>query len=112
LNDNITKASTASVWTSNNVIDLSGTSYIDILTDLPLASNNNKNLNHGLLARVWVNADPFNKIFYSSETFTFVKLLSARLNGVRITLLDDRGYQLDLNGNDYSIALEVSDKNV
>ena len=111
LNESITKRSTSSTWISNNVIDLSGTNYIDIMTDLSLASSNISNNGSGLLARCWVNADPFNKIFYNTSAFNYIKLLTARLNTIHITLLDDHGNQMDLNGNNYSICLEVSATN-
>jgi hypothetical protein len=111
LNRSDSKASTSSVWVSECVLDLSGTSYIDILTDLPLASSNVANSRNGLLNRIWVNSASFNKIFYSSESFDFIKLLTSRLNSLRITLLDDNGDILNLNGCDYSIVLEVCDGN-
>lgn len=111
LNQSVSKSSSSSVWVSNNVLDLSGTAYIDILTDLPLCSSNVANSRNGLLARIWVNADNFNKIFYSSEAFNFLKLLTARLNSIQITLLDDCGDVVNLNGSHYSLVLEISEGN-
>ena len=108
LAESTSKASTSSVWISNNVLDLSGTSYIDIITDLPLSSSNTRDNGSGLLQRIWINADSFNKIFYSSESFDYVSLLTSRLNSIHITLLDDHGNILNLNGLDYSLCLEMS----
>jgi hypothetical protein len=113
LDDSTSKSSTGSVFVSDNVLDLSGTAYIDLFTDLPLASSNVSNVNsNGLLARIWCNSPNFDKIFYSSESFDFVKLLTSRLNNITIILKDDRGYVMDLNGLNYSLVLEVSDHNV
>ena len=106
LDQNTTKSSSSSVYTSSNVVDLAGTRYIDLLIDLPLASNNNRNMNKNLLARVWRNADSFNTIFYNNNNFNFVKLLTTSFNGLRIRLQDEFGDLLNTNGVDWDCVIE------
>ena len=89
LDINTSKNSTSSVYTSNNVIDLSGTSYIDLIVDLPLASINNTNQNKNILARIWPNVDYFDTIFYSTQNFDYVKLLTLSIGSIRTTLRDE-----------------------
>jgi hypothetical protein len=101
------KSSSSSVWISDNVIDLSGTRYIDFIIDIPLASNNNKNLNKNILSRIWKNADNFDTIFYKNNDFNFVKMLTTSFNGLRITLLDEWGNIVDLNGMNWDCVLEL-----
>ena len=51
----VTTTSTSNVWTSPNVLNFAGTSYIDILTDLPIASTNSATQNGNVLQRVSYN---------------------------------------------------------
>ena len=107
LNKDTSKTSSSSVWTSNNVIDLSGTRFIDFIIDLPLASNNNKNLNKNILARIWKNSNAYDTIFYNNNDFNFIKLLTTSFNGLRIKFIDEWGNLLDLNGLDWDCVLEL-----
>lgn len=103
-----TTSSTANAITSPNPIDL-GIKYIDIITDLSLASSNTRNNNTDIFARIYINCNPFDTIFYDTSSFLFCKLLSNRLNSVHFRLIDDAGNLLNLNGLDWAITLEIAD---
>jgi len=103
-------ASSTLTWTSTNVCDFSGTRYISIITDLPIASANSSNFNNNVLTRVWCNTSSFNTIFYSSQAFDYIKLLTTKLNTISLRLVDEFGSTVDLNGLQWSVVLEVEDQ--
>ena len=101
--------SVSGIWQSPNVIDLSGSGYIDVLVDLPISSVNTKNKNKNVLARVYINADRFSQILYLKENFSFCKLLTARLNQISFQLVDEFNNELDLNGTEWNCTIEIKD---
>ena len=101
--------SVSGIWVSPNVIDLSGSRYIDVLVDLPISSVNTKNKNKNVLARVYINADRFSQILYLKENFSFCKLLTARLNQISFQLVDEFNNELDLNGTEWNCTIEIKD---
>lgn len=102
-----TGITTDTSFTSSNVVDLSGTRYIELQTDIPLDSVNTRDRNKNILARVFVNGNSFDYTTYTSQSFQFVKLNTNKLNHCRFKLLDEWGYLLDLNGNEWSMSLET-----
>ena len=46
-------------------------------------------------------------IHYTRESFDFVKLLTARINGARFEMRDENNDELNLNGLNWSMVLEV-----
>lgn len=101
------KASTGVSWVSPNVIDIGGTLFIDLLTDIPISSVNTRDFNRNILARIYVNADFGGTIQYTHESFDFVKLLTSRINGATFILVDENNVELDMNGLNWSAVLEV-----
>jgi len=109
MNKNVTTTSTSNVWISPNVLNLAGTSYIDILTDLPIASTNSATQNGNVLQRVSCTVSAFNMIYLNSSSFDFCQLLTTRLNNISLRLVDEYNQELDLNGMNWSICLEIRD---
>lgn len=101
-----TVSSASGVWTSPNVIDLAGSAFVDVYTNLPLASVNTRNIDHGLLVRVYPTASQFEQIVYTKADFNYIRLLTDRLNQITFTLRDDNGDILDLNGTEWACTLE------
>jgi len=106
---NTTVASASGTWISPRVIDLAGTRYIDIWSNLPLDSTNTRNQDKGILARVYPNADNWGQILYNKESFDFCRLLTDRVNSISIRLLDEFGNTVDLNGTDWNMTIELRD---
>ena len=102
-----TLASSSKVWVSTNVCDFSGTRYIDMISDIPLASVNTGNPNNNLLSRIWCNISSFGTIFYASSNFDYMLLRTNRIGTLRLQLLDEFGNTIDLNGLNWSCTLEV-----
>lgn len=104
-------SSTGGVITLPYVINLAGTEFIDIRTDLPIASSNSHDTNRYLLQRVYVNTTPFNTIFYTDSAFNYVNCSTDTINMISLSLYDDRGNLLELNGKPWQITLELSSNN-
>lgn len=106
---NTVKLFVSNVFTSDYPIDLSGTRYIEIQTDLPISSINSRDGNNNILARVYINCQPFEFIQYNSSSFQFIKLLTKKINSIGLTLVDDNQDEINLNGHEYSITLEIQE---
>jgi len=102
-----TNSSSSGSLTSSNVIDVSGSQYIEVRTDLPIHSENNSNLNRDVLLRVYPNSEVFSTIFYQNNNAQ-VHFTSDKIQRVRFTLFDEFDNQMDLNGLNWSLTLKVS----
>jgi len=102
-------SSSSGTWTSPNVLDLSGTKYIEIRTSLDLNSTTTINYNRSTLARIPVDVPSFNTIVYTASSFKFVNSRSNFYNSIRFMLYDDRQQPLSLNGLDYTLILLMKD---
>ena len=96
------------VFTSTNILDLSGTKFIEVRCDLNLNSTTTINYNRNVLARIPVNVSPFNSIIYTSQAFIKINSRSNFFNSLSLSLWDDRGVALDLNGAEWSMCMIVS----
>lgn len=93
-------------------INLAGTPYIDVRCDIPLNSVNSKDFNRFILARVLVNTTPFNTIFYNNDSFNYVNSQATTINSLNLSLYDAYGNQMDLNGQNWELTLEISSNDV
>ena len=109
MNKSSTKAFSGNTFTSDFPIDLSGTKYIEIVTNIPIASTNSRDNNRNILTRVYVNCNPFEFIHYTSSSFQFMKLLTKTLDSISIRLNDDFGDKIDLNNGEIHMMLEVQE---
>lgn len=105
---NVTQYSASSVLTSSGILDLSGTKFIEVRSDLNLNSSTTINYNRNVLARIPVSVAPFNTIIYTSQAFVKINSRSNFFNSITLSLWDDRGSPLDLNGADWSMCMVVS----
>lgn len=107
MNTNSTVASVLTVWESPNVVDLTVSRYIDILVEVPMASVNTTNKNRNILCRIPCNQTPFSTIYYSQSNFNFVSLLTRKFNQLSVLLVDEYQNEIDLNGLNWSLVLNV-----
>lgn len=103
--------SSGSTLTFGKPLNLAGTQFIDVRTDLALASGNTRDNNRSLLVRVPVNTTPFNTIFYNNEAFNYINSDNNTINNIQLSLFDDGGNLMNLNGYNYNINLEFSSNN-
>lgn len=100
------QSSTSLSWTSPRVIDIGSTRYLDILlSGVGLASSNTYNANNDVLARVFANVANFETIYYTSGNFDYVSIFGDKLSILRISVVDDFGDVVELNGSDISLVL-------
>ena len=104
-NASSTNNSASGSLVSTNVIDVAGTRYIDIRSNLHTHSSNSSNNNRDLLARIYPNSDPFASIFYDHSSFEGVYFDGNYLRQLELALYDDNNDLLDLNGQEWSISL-------
>ena len=91
---------------STNVVDLASSRYIDIVLDgIGMASTNTYNKNKNVLARVYANVANFDTIYFTSSTFSYISIYTDKLERLQLSVVDDFGDLLDLNGSDISITL-------
>lgn len=95
--------------TSSNVVNLIGTKYIDIVSNLGLTTSTNRDRDERqILARIpAVSSGPLNTIFFNSKTLEFVTYQYDHLSQLSLELRDDKNNLLDLNGQDWSMTLKV-----
>jgi hypothetical protein len=97
---------------STNVINISGTEYIDILSNLQLASENSSNLNRDVLARVYPNSAAFSSIFYNATSDSSVHFEGQHINRLHLRLVDEFGDPLSLNGLNWNFTLKTVPREV
>lgn len=102
---------TGGILESANVVDLSGTNSISILTDINVETYNNSNKNSNMLLSVFPNVDTNGFINYMSNNFRSIKLKSDRLNLQRLQLVDENLDKLNLNGLSWNMNLSLTDRN-
>ncbi len=93
-------------------VNLAGTSYLDIVSDIGINSTNSGNNNRNLLARVPVNCVPLSTIFYDNSAYNYINLKADNINSARFTLLDSDENVVDLNNFDWQLCLELSTSDV
>lgn len=103
-----TNASSSGSLTSANVVDLAGTKFVEIRSNLHLHSENTSNDNHDILTRVYPNSDAFSSIFYDSSSFSNIYYDGHFLNKLDLSLFDDNGDALLLNGLEWSMTLKTT----
>jgi hypothetical protein len=101
---------TAGSIVSNDVVDLSGTNAVSILTDIDIESYNNSNKNSNMLLSVYPNVDSNGFINYNSSNFRSIKLKNDKLRLQRFQLVDENMDLLDLNGLSWNLTLSLTDK--
>jgi hypothetical protein len=89
---------TATDWTSTYPVNLSGTAYVDVVTNLTVPSYNMRNSGH-LLCRIQVDESFGNVIFYKNESTDMVQCTSRHIDRVEIKLFDDHGNPFKLPDN-------------
>jgi hypothetical protein len=102
-----TNSSASGILVSANVVNLSGTEYIDILSNLQIATENTTNLQKNVLARIYPNSSPFASVFYTMATDNSIHFDGQHLNRLHIQLFDDQGDALGLNGNHWAFTLKT-----
>lgn len=101
---------TAGTLVSNDVVDLSGTNSISILTDIDVETYNNSNKNSNMLLSIYPSVDSNGFISYTSDNFRSIKLKNDNLNLQRFQLMDENLDPLDLNGLSWNISLSLTDR--
>ena len=81
---------------SDEVVDLSGTNEINIVTSLQVNSTNTENGNLNRLVSVYPNCAVGEMVQYTNESFHAIKLRNDSLMFERFTLLDEWNQILDL----------------
>lgn len=85
-------------WTSAFPVHLSGTTYVDVVTNMSVPSYNLRNTGH-LLCRIQVD-QPFGyDIYYKHESPDFIPCTTRHLDFMEITLYDDHGNLFKLPDN-------------
>ncbi len=106
-----TWSSTGGILESANVVDLSGTNSISVITDMNIETYNNSNKNSNMLLSIYPNTDTNGFIHYTSDSFRSIKLKSDRLNLQRFQLIDENLDKLNLNGLSWNMNLSLTDRN-
>lgn len=110
-NSSGTWSPTGGILVSHDVVDLSGTNSINVLTDIDIESYNNSNKNSNMLLSVYPNVDINNFIHYTSQNFRSIKLKNDQLNLQRFQLMDENMDPLNLNGLSWDLTLSLTDRN-
>jgi hypothetical protein len=93
--------------TSDQVVNLSGTSAIYITSNL-VTQNYLDGVQSSVLVKVPVLSDMGTVLVYQNPSLVASRLTNRYINTITLTLLDDQGDLLDLNGLDWSISLQVN----
>ncbi len=112
--------STSSVYSSSSgglltfgqPLNLAGTPFVEIRTDLSLASVNTHDSNEYILARVPVNSTFGNTLFYMTDSFDYTNLNQDLINTISLSLYDSDGHLMQLRGQEWFLTLESSSQNV
>lgn len=104
---NSTNTSSSGVLVSSNVINISGTEYIDVCSNLTVASENSSNLNRNVLTRVYPNSSPFSSIFYNATSDNATHFNGQHIQRLHLQLKDEFGDIIDLNGLDWALTLRT-----
>ncbi len=110
--DSIYTSSSNGLLTLGQPLDLAGTPFVEIRTDLSLASVNTKDNNEYILARIPVNTTPGNTIFYTTSDFDYVNLNQDVINTISLSLYDSDGHLMQLRGKEWNLTLESSSQNI
>jgi hypothetical protein len=92
--------------TSDQVVDLSGTSSIYITSNLN-TQNYLNGVQSNVLVKVPVLSDMGTILVYQNPSLIPSRLTNRYVNMISVNLLDDSGDLLDLNGLDWAISLQV-----
>lgn len=98
-------SSVGGILTSPNPLDLSGTKFIEIRTNMQLNSSTTINYNKGTLARIPTSSTAFGIISYTAESFKWINSQNNYYQNMIFTLYDDRQEPLSLNDLDWQCTL-------
>lgn len=100
-------SSYATTWTSSYPAILSGTQYVDVITNISNLSYNSKNSGH-IICRVPVNVSFGNTVFYKNDFNDNLVTSTLHLDEVSLKLKDDNNNPFKLPDNAYlSLVLNI-----
>lgn len=88
----------ATIYTHSYPVDLSGTEYVDLQTDIT-TSNYSSNGKTNILERVPMSVSFGEIMTYQNTTDDYIRLNEDSISSLEIRLLDDKGNLWDLPGN-------------
>jgi hypothetical protein len=98
-------SSVGGILVSPNPLDLSGTKYIELRTNMNMNSSTTINYDKGTLARIPTNSTAFGIISYTAESFKWINSQNKYYQNINLRLFDDRQEPLSLNNLDYNCTL-------
>lgn len=107
-----TSSSFATSITGANNINLAGTSYIDVVTDLGINSYRSGTYRGNVLARVPIDVSYGSLLIHTKDDDDGMDITGTQLNQIKIDLLDDQGQEIILSSNSVvSIVLKLHNLN-
>ncbi len=105
--------SAVGILISPNVCNLSGTSscYLRI-NNLSINNRDSRGNLSGILAKININANPGEFIFYNAFESIYYQISDRVISSLDITLTDDNGNELLLNGIDWSATLTINQQKI
>lgn len=101
-------SSAAGILISPNVCNLSGTSSVYLrCNNLSINNRDSRGNLSGILAKINVNANPSEFIFYNAFESIYYGISDRVVSFLDITLTDDDGNELILNGVDWSLTITM-----
>ena len=95
-------------YTSKNLINLAPTKCICIATNLLTGCiNNNLQNEQNILCSIPIEGQPYSLITYKNTSNFKVNLFTTTLNDLQIKLVDDSGAIVNLNGQYFSLTLQL-----
>jgi len=97
----------ASTITGENMVNLSGLANIFLRSNLGTENYDSNNAVSGTLAKIPVNVLPLEFIFYRPVENLYVRLSDRQITTINVSIQDEEGNILQLNGGRFSFTLSV-----
>ena len=101
-------SSTATTITGDKMVNLAGLPNVFIRTKtLGVENYDSNNKTSGTLAKINVDVLPLQYIFYCPVENLYVRLTDRQITKISLTLEDDEGNEIDMNGQDWSCTIAI-----
>lgn len=97
----------ASTITGENMVDLSGLANIFLRSNLGTENYDSNNAVSGTLCKIPVNVLPLEYIFYRPIEVLYVRLSDRQITTINVSIQDEEGNILNLNGGRFSFTLSI-----
>lgn len=99
------QTSSSKVLTATNTLNLSGTPYLEIDTNLSITQLTSQTDKDGVLIRLPIRVETTDYIFYQAVDNVYHMIGDRNIDTIQITLKDYKGNILDLNGAIFSMTI-------